>query len=180
MMNAGDLAAVVVTFVSLGATALLTIAVLSLLRTMRDLRRVLDTLHDQTVPLVNDLRVTIDQAGVDLERVEGILDSAERITHTVDSASKLTYRALSPPLIKTVSLMSGLGHAGRRLLGRPEPTARGLARASLDAVSLDAVSLDDAVVEAEPVDDASHRPLRSRRGRDRAAPSTRTPTVRRR
>ena len=123
-MNAGDLAAVVVTIVSLGATALLTIAVLSLLRTMRGLRVVLDTLHDQTVPLVQNLRITIDQAGVDLERVEGILDSAERITHTVDSASKLTYRALSPPLIKTVSLMSGLRRAGRRARERTPPSTR--------------------------------------------------------
>jgi hypothetical protein len=161
-MNAGDLAAVVVTIVSLGATALLTIAVLSLLRTMRELRGVLDTLHDQTMPLVHDLRVTIDQAGVDLERVEGILDSAERITHTVDSASKLTYRALSPPLIKTVSLMSGLRRAGRRLLGRPTP----------------AVPTDPR--PAELVDDRSHRAPRSRRGRDRTAPSTRTTTNRRR
>ena len=168
-MNAGDLAAVVVTIVSLGATALLTIAVLSLLRTMRDLRVVLDTLHDQTVPLVHDLRITIDQAGVDLERVEGILDSAERITHTVDSASKLTYRALSPPLIKTVSLMSGLRRAGRRLRGRPAPAAL-----------RPAVRADAEPVDAEPTEDASHRPLRSRRGRDRTAPSTRTPTDRRR
>ena len=162
-MNAGDLAAVVVTIVSLGATALLTVAVLSLLRTMRELRGVLDTLHDQTMPLVNDLRVTVDQAGVDLERVEGILDSAERITHTVDSASKLTYRALSPPLIKTVSVMSGLRRAGRRLLGRPTPAA----------VRTDASP-------AEMLDDRSHRAPRGRRGRDRMAPSTRTPTDRRR
>ena len=161
-MTAGDLAAVVVTIVSLGATALLTIAVLSLLRTMRSLRVVLDTLHDQTVPLVNDLRLTVDQAGVDLERVEGILSSAERITHTVDSASKLTYRALSPPLIKTMSLMSGLRRAGRRLLGRPTPAGS---------------PIDVAVLERPP--SSSPRALRSRRGRDRTAPSTRTPTDRR-
>lgn len=167
-MNAGDLAAVVVTIVSLGATALLTIAVLSLLRTMRELRGVLDTLHDQTMPLVDDLRTTIDQAGVDLERVEGILDSAERITHTVDSASKLTYRALSPPLIKTLSLMSGLRRAGRRLLGRPAPAR------------IVATDLANELSVADPVDDASHRPMRSRRGRDRTAPSTRPSTDRRR
>ena len=130
-MDAGDLAAVVVAIVSLVATAALTVAVAALVRTLRELRAVLDTLHDQTLPLVEDLRETVDQAGADLERVEGILDSAARITSTVDSASRLTYQALSPPLIKTVSVMAGLRRAGRRLRGAPAPgeiTARGDAR----------------------------------------------------
>ena len=118
-MQAGDLAAVVVAVVSLVATAVLTIATMSLLRTMRELRTVLDTLRDQTAPLVADLRVTVDQAGADLQRVEGILDSAERITSTVDTASQLTYRAISPPLIKTMSLVAGVRRAGRRLRGAP-------------------------------------------------------------
>ena len=144
-MDAGDLAAVVVTVVSLAATAFVTLTVVSLLRTMRDLRRVLDTLHDQTVPLVNELRATVDQAGVDLERVEGILDSAERITHTVDSASKLTYRALSPPLIKTMSAVSGLRRAGRRLRGRPTVVETTTVDAPDGPGATDAAALDEDV-----------------------------------
>lgn len=116
-MQAGDLAAVVVAIVSLVATAVLTVATMSLLRTMRELRAVLDTLREQTTPLVDDLRITVDQAGADLQRVEGILQSAERITSTVDTASQLTYRAISPPIIKTMSLMAGVRRAGRRLRG---------------------------------------------------------------
>lgn len=143
-MGAGDLAAVVVAVVSLVATAALTVAVQSLVRTLRDLRTVLDTLHDQTLPLVADLRSTVDQAGADLERVEGILDSAARITSTVDSASQLTYRALSPPIIKTMSAMAGLKRAGRRLRGR------------------DGRPVPEAVTEFHPA-----RAPRGRRGRDR-------------
>lgn len=163
-MQAGDLAAVVVAVVSLVATAALTVAVLSLVRTLRELRGVLDALHDQTLPLVEDLRSTVDQAGADLERVEGILDSAARITSTVDSASQLTYRALSPPLIKTVSLMAGLRRAGRRLRGRPTGD---------DATGGPGTEVVPASVAA-----SGHpaRTPRARRGRDRSgsAPPTRT------
>ena len=161
-MHAGDLAAIVVSVLSLVATALLTLAVGSLVRTMRELRGVLDTLHDQTLPLVADLRMTVDQAGADLERVEGILESAERITHTVDSASQLTYRALSPPLIKTMSLLAGLRRAGRQLRGHP----------TLEPVS-----------EPASRDLAAHTTRRRRRGRrsrDRAATAARSSTDRRR
>lgn len=117
-MEAGDLAAVVVAVVSLAATAVCTVAAGALLRTMRELRAVLDTLRRETEPLVDDLRLTVDQAGSDLQRMEGILESAERITSTVDTASQLTYRALSPPLIKTMSFAAGVRRAGRRLRGR--------------------------------------------------------------
>ncbi len=161
-MHAGDLAAVIVTVLSLVATAMLTLAVGSLVRTMRELRGVLDTLHDQTLPLVADLRTTVDQAGADLERVEGILESAERITRTVDSASQLTYRALSPPLIKTMSFLAGLRRAGRQFRDRPaletatEPAARELAAHT------------------------TRRRHRGRRSRDRAATAARRSTDRRR
>jgi hypothetical protein len=136
-MQAGDLAAVVVAIVSLAAVAMLTVATMSLLRTMRELRTVLDTLRDQTAPLIDDLRLTVDQAGADLERVEGILHSAERITSTVDSASQLTYRAISPPLIKTMSLVAGVRRAGRRLRGGPVSQRREVVEA---AVVTDAVA----------------------------------------
>ena len=116
-MQAGDLAAIIVAVVSLAATAVLTVAAIALLRTMRHLRTVLETLREGIEPLVDDLRFTVDKAEEDLQRVEGILDSAERITTTVDTASQLTYRALSPPLIKTLSLMAGVRRAGRRLRG---------------------------------------------------------------
>ena len=161
-MPAGDLAAIVVAVVSLATTAVLTLTVASLVRTMRNLRGVLDTLHDQTLPLVADLRDTVDQAGADLERVEGILGSAERITHTVDAASQLTYRALSPPLIKTMSIVAGIQRAARRLRGRPAPSQT-TERSSRD-------------VEVH----ATHRPRHRRRGRESTASATRNPINRRR
>lgn len=117
-MNATDLAAVLVAIVSLVAVAVLVLASLSLLRTMRELREVVDVLRTQTLPMVGDLRAAVSQAGNELERVEGILDTAERISDTMDSASRLTFRALSPPLIKTISFMAGARRAGWRLRGR--------------------------------------------------------------
>jgi hypothetical protein len=117
-MSAGDLAAVLVAVVCLAAVAVLVVAVFALVRTMRELRQVVDSLRSQTLPLVGDLQAAVDQAGTELQRVEGILDTAERVADTVDSASRLTFRALSPPLIKTLSFMTGARRAGRRLRGR--------------------------------------------------------------
>ena len=108
-MSAGDLAAIILAVVCLAATVVLALAVQSLVRTMRDLRRVVDDLQAQTLPMVGEMRAGID-------RVDGVIATAERITDTVDAASRLTSRAITPPIIKTVSIVAG----ARRALGRSQ------------------------------------------------------------
>jgi len=90
-----------------------------MLRVVRQLDVVVESLRVETVPLVSDLRATVRQAGDDLDRVEAVLGKAETIATTVDAASRLTYRALRPPLVKTMSFMTGAGRATRRLRGAP-------------------------------------------------------------
>jgi len=114
-MSATDLAAIVVTALSLVMVAVMVIAVQSMVRTLRELRLTVDELRGSTLPMVEDLRSTVAKAGDGLERVDGIIDRAESITTTVDNASRLTYKAMAPPLIKTISLIAGAGRATRRI-----------------------------------------------------------------
>jgi len=114
-MSATDLAAVVVTLLSMMMVAVMVVAVQSLVRTLKELRLTVDELRGSTLPMVEDLRVTVAKAGDGLDRVDGIIDRAESITTTVDNASRLTYKAMAPPLIKTISVVAGAGRATRRL-----------------------------------------------------------------
>jgi hypothetical protein len=117
-MSAVDLAAVTVTAVCLVVVAVLVLAVLSLVHTVRELRLTVDEIRGATLPMVDDLATTVARAGDELERVDGLIDRAERISTTVDHASRLTYRAVAPPLIKTMSLVAGASRATWRLRGR--------------------------------------------------------------
>ena len=108
----------IVAVVCLGAVVVLTVAVASLVRTMRELRDVVDDLRDSALPMVDDLRTTVTKADAELHRVDRVIGRAERIAATADHASRLTYRAFAPPLIKGLSLVSGAGRAGRRLRER--------------------------------------------------------------
>jgi len=114
-MSATDLAAVVVTLLSMMMVVVMVVAVQSLVRTLKQLRLTVDELRGSTLPMVEDLRVTVAKAGEGLDRVDGIIDRAESITTTVDNASRLTYKAMAPPLIKTISVVAGAGRATRRL-----------------------------------------------------------------
>ncbi|MHB8682200.1 MAG: hypothetical protein ACYDA2_08930 [Acidimicrobiales bacterium] len=87
-------------------------------RRMRQLRRLLTELEAETVPLVREARVVVDQAATEMVRVGDVLGSAEAVSATVDSASRLAYRAFANPVVKVIAYASGVGGALRRLFGR--------------------------------------------------------------
>jgi hypothetical protein len=118
-VSAGDLAAVLVAVGVFAALVVLLYAAQSLLRAMRDLRASVELLHRETVPLLEELRGTVREAGAEVDRVDHLLEAAESIAATVDSASRLGYLAFRAPLIRFVAFFKGLGRFARRLVGRP-------------------------------------------------------------
>lgn len=117
-MSATDLAAVIVAGCSVAAVVLLTVALVSLTRTLRALRDVATLLRTETAPVLEDLRATTEAAHEELERFDELVSTAESVTGTVDNASKLAYVAMANPVIKGVAFASGTARAARRLRGR--------------------------------------------------------------
>ena len=117
-MSATDLADVIVTIVCLAVVVVLVLAVQALVRTLRELRRTVDELRANTLPMVDDLHSTVNRASDELDRVDGVIDRAERVTATADVASRLAYRAFAPGVIRAMSVLAGAGRAGR-VIARP-------------------------------------------------------------
>jgi predicted PurR-regulated permease PerM len=120
-MSATDFVAVIVVLLAFGAFVIVLLAMQSLLRSLRELRRSLDVLHDETVPLLAELRGTVRDAGAEVERVDQLLDAAETISATVDSATRLSYLAFRAPLLRIVAFFKGIGRFVGRLFGRRGP-----------------------------------------------------------
>ncbi len=114
-MSASDLALIVVTLLSVLSVLALLVMLQSVWRTLRALRALLTELHEQATPLVAELASAVGEAGVELERVDQLIGSAESISATMDATSRLAYKALSAPMIKTVALASGTSKAAKRL-----------------------------------------------------------------
>ena len=117
-MSATDLAAVIVAACSVVAVVLLAVALVSLVRTLRALREVANLLRTETVPVIDDLRDTVEAANYEIMRLDELVTTAESVTGTVDSASRLAYIAMANPVIKGVAFASGTAKAARRLRGR--------------------------------------------------------------
>jgi predicted PurR-regulated permease PerM len=122
-MSAADLATVLVVLLAFGAFVVLLVALQSLVGSLRELRRSLDALHDETVPLLRELRSTVRDAGAEVERVDSLLDAAETISSTVDSATRLSYLAFRAPLLRFVAFFKGVGRFVGRLFGRRPPSS---------------------------------------------------------
>jgi hypothetical protein len=159
-MSAVDVAAIVAIVLCLGAAAAFALVVRQMIRALRELDALAESLRAEAVPLVSDLRATVRQAGDDLDRVEAVLGKAETIATTVDAASRLTYRALRPPLVKTMAFMTGAGRATRRLRRASEP-AREIKAGPIEAKAIESQRRD--VVGATSQTRRSRRRGRSRR-----------------
>jgi hypothetical protein len=114
-VSATDLAALIVAIASVVAVVLLGLALTSVTKTLRSVREVVELLHTETVPVMQDLGDTVHNANLEIERLGGVLGTAESIGGTVDSASRLAYLAFSNPLIKAMAVATGTGRAARRL-----------------------------------------------------------------
>ncbi|HTZ09235.1 MAG TPA: hypothetical protein VMB72_09185 [Acidimicrobiales bacterium] len=117
-MSADHVAVLVATIAAALTTVVLVIVTVVQGRRLRQLGRTVEELRRETVPLVRDARVVVDQAATEMVRVGDVLDSAEAVSATVDSASRLAYHAFSNPVVKVLAFGTGLGSALRRLVGR--------------------------------------------------------------
>jgi hypothetical protein len=114
-MSADDVAVLVAAGAAAIAALGALVAVVLLSRRIRDLRRMVDDLQGETVPLVRGARVVVEEAATEMVRVGDVLGSAESVSATVDSASRLAYRAFANPVVKVLAVRAGAATGIRRL-----------------------------------------------------------------
>lgn len=114
-MSATDLAAVVVAISSVVAVVLLAFGLISAQRTLMTMRLSIEEVRRETLPVVAELQRTVARANDELERVDGLLESAQSVTVTLDSFSRLAYITFSNPIIKAAAFAAGTGRAAKAL-----------------------------------------------------------------
>jgi hypothetical protein len=115
MMSAGDVLAVVAATVVTMLIAVLAATLVALTRTLRELRATADALHDEAIPLLDAAREAVVEAAIEVDRVERLVTSAERVSGAVDGASRLAARTLRSPVVKAMAFGTGVSRAAQRL-----------------------------------------------------------------
>src|SRR3954454_10354582 len=114
-MTASDVVAVVAATVVVIVVTVLAMVIVNLTRTLRALRESVDVLRDEAVTLLDDARDSVADAVIEIDRVERLVTSAEKL----DDAK----RAIATPVVKAMAFSTGVSRAAQRLReGEPRPT----------------------------------------------------------
>ena len=74
----------------------------------------IDGIRQETVPLLSEVKGSVERANRELDRVDGMLESAGEIVTRVEKLSGLVEQAASSPLIKVISFGAGLRKAASK------------------------------------------------------------------
>lgn len=114
-MNAGDWAVVAVS--ACGALVLFVIAVLitNLYRVITSVKDLVDGITSETVPLIGEVGNTVRGVNKELERVDAIVGSAQRVAANVETISDTVQMAVTNPLVKALAFFAGAKRAARKM-----------------------------------------------------------------
>lgn len=110
-LSARDWAAVAL-FAS-GALVLFVIAVIitNLFRVVSSLKELVDGVTSETVPLIGEVGNTVRGVNKELERVDSIVGSVQRVATNVEVISDTVQAAVTNPLVKMLAFFAGMKRA---------------------------------------------------------------------
>ena len=116
-MSTSDVLAVVAATIVTLLVAVLAVVLVLLTRTLRELRASLAVLEADALSVLEDARVSVEEAASEIDRVERLVTSAQRLDDTK--------RAIATPVVKVIAFGTGVSRAAHRLReGEPRPRAR--------------------------------------------------------
>jgi uncharacterized protein YoxC len=113
----GDVALIILA----SAWALLVLGLLYVLTStqavLQSTKTLIDTMREETVPLLREVKGSIERTNRELDRVDGMLESAGTVMGRVERLSALVEQAAASPLVKVISLGAGIRKAASRATG---------------------------------------------------------------
>jgi hypothetical protein len=87
----------------------------SVAATLRDLRRTIQALQDESLGMVDDMRVALRDAENEIDRVGALLTTAESVGDHIDTASRIVSKTVTNPVVKVLALGTGTKRAVKRM-----------------------------------------------------------------
>lgn len=94
---------------------------------LTDVTLTLNDVRKETMPLLAEVRATVTTLNVEMDRVDGILASAESAAASVSNVAKLVTAATANPVIKALAFLTGAG-VGVKALKRKKAKGRAKGR----------------------------------------------------
>jgi hypothetical protein len=96
----------------------LCVVLLNTFRVLESTKTLIDGIRQETVPLLGEVKTSVQGANKELERVDGMLETAGRIVLRVERVAGLIEQAATGPLTKVIGVAAGVRKFGSRMGGR--------------------------------------------------------------
>lgn len=117
-ITAGDTALIILAaFWGLLVLALC-VVLLNTFRVLESTKMTIDTMREEAVPLLREVKGSVERANRELDRVDTMLVSANDIVGRVEKLSGLVEQAAASPLVKIISLGAGVKSGFAKVRGR--------------------------------------------------------------
>jgi hypothetical protein len=94
------------------------VVLLNTFRVLESTKMTIDVMREETVPLLREVKGSVERANRELDRVDGMLISAGVIVERAEKLSGLVEQAAGSPLVKLISFGAGLRKSVQKASGK--------------------------------------------------------------
>ena len=117
-LDGGDVALIVLSAFWGLLVLFLCVVLINTFRVLESTKILIDGIREETVPLLTEVKGSVERTNRELDRVDAMLVSAGEIVARVSRISGLVEQAASGPLVKLISVGAGLRKAASRFGGK--------------------------------------------------------------
>src|SRR5262245_25645255 len=117
-LDGGDVALIVLSSFWGLLVLFLCIVLINTFRVLESTRILIDSMREETVPLLREVKGSVERTNRELDRVDVVLVGTGEIVGRVQRIAGLVEEAVASPLVKIISLGAGLRRAVSRFGGK--------------------------------------------------------------
>jgi uncharacterized protein YoxC len=119
-LTGGDIALIVLAAFWGLLVLFLALVLIALFRVLNKTETLISGIREQAVPLLGDVRVTVQSVNRELERADTLLESAGKMSKAAERITGAVEHAVTSPLVKFAAVSAGASAALKRLRGGKE------------------------------------------------------------
>jgi uncharacterized protein YoxC len=114
-ISAGGVAAIILAAFWAVLVVFIALVLVNLFRVLESTKMLIDGITQETVPLLGEVKTTVAGVNKELDRVDGMMESAGKMAKSAERIVAVTEQAVSSPLIKVAAFGAGTARAMARL-----------------------------------------------------------------
>jgi uncharacterized protein YoxC len=121
VLDGGDVALIVLAAFWGLLVLFLCVVLINTFRVLESTKMLIDGIREETVPLMREVKTSVEKANRELDRVDGMLVATGELVGRVQRIAGLVEQAVASPLTKLIGVGAGVRAAASRFGGKKTP-----------------------------------------------------------